>query len=127
MTTVSRRKRAMSEPRQLDEISQSIGKLIGQVEGIEKYIHGERHAVNNLSQKVDALGVNIMRDIAAVEARIDEKIEAMKARMADLEQDRAQRQGGMSVVQAILKSPLIGWLVGGALAVWAILNGRPPQ
>lgn len=117
----------MSEPRQLDEISQSIGKLIGQVEGIEKYIHGERHAVNNLSQKVDALGVNIMRDIAAVEARIEEKIEAMKARMADLEKDRAERRGGMSVVQAILKSPAIGWLVGGALAIWALFNGRPPQ
>ena len=114
----------MSEPRQLDEISEAIGELKGSVKAIEKYIHEERHGVNNLSQKVDGLAVSIGRDIAAVKAEIEVKIEAMGSRVGVLEAVRHQQAGASSVLLAILKSPAIGWLVGAAISAWAILTGK---
>lgn len=114
----------MSEPRQLDEISEAIGELKGSVKVIEKYIHDERHGVNNLSQKIDGLAVSIGRDIAAVKAEIEVKIEAIGGRVGALEAVRMQQMGASNAMLAILKSPAIGWLVGAAITAWAILTGK---
>ena len=52
------------------------------------------------------------------------KIDALAARVSALEAEHNRRQGASNVVQALLKSPAFGWLVGIAASAWAILSGR---
>jgi peptidoglycan hydrolase CwlO-like protein len=66
---------------QLDEISEAIGRLSGQVDSLDRYTHEREHGINNLSQKLDALGTKITRDIAAVEERIRVRFEQVEARI----------------------------------------------
>lgn len=105
---------------QLDEFSQAIGKLIGQVESLDRYTHEREHGINNLSAKVEALGTRITRDIAAVEGRIEGRIKAMDDRLAALERAREQVTGARNLAVWFLESPLIGWLaaVGAILLAW---------
>lgn len=60
------------------------------------------HTGNNNAAKLDALGVRVMQ----------------------LETERNRRDGATGVVAAIMKSPAIGWAVGGATFLWGILTGR---
>lgn len=53
-----------------------------------------------------------------------QKIEALSVRVAALEVANERRAGAAGVVQMILKSPAIGWLVGAVISAWAILTGR---
>ena len=101
---------------QLDEISEAIGGLRASVDGIEKYMHDREHGLNNLSQKVDALGVRIGKDIAAVEARLEARIQA-------LEVAHQQTAGAKNLVVWILQSPLIGWIAAAALFFAAWMKG----
>ena len=105
---------------QLDEISQAIGKLSGQIEGIERYTHEHNHGVNNLSQKVEALGTRITRDIAAVEGRIEGRIKAMDDRLVALELAQQREAGAKNLAVWFLQSPLIGWIAAAVMfaAVW---------
>jgi len=106
---------------QLDEFSQAIGKLIGQVESLDRYTHEREHGINNLSQKVEALGTRITRDIAAVEGRIEGRIKAMDDRLIALEKAQQQVMGAKNMLVWVIESPLIGWLAAvavGALAWW---------
>lgn len=100
---------------QLDELSQSIGRLEGLVEGIEKYIHDKRHDDANVSQKVDGLGIRITRDIAAVEGRIEGRIKAMDDRLVLLEQAKLREAGARHLAVWFLQSPLVGWIVAAIL------------
>ena len=52
------------------------------------------------------------------------KIDALAARVSALEAEHNRRQGANNVVQALLKSPAFGWLVGVAVSAWAILSGK---
>lgn len=100
---------------QLDEISQSIGRLEGLVEGVEKYIHDKRHDDANVAQKVEALGTRITRDIAAVEGRIEGRIKAMDDRLLLVERAQQQQAGAKNLVTWLLQSPLIGWIAAGLM------------
>ena len=105
---------------QLDEISQAIGRLAGQIEGIERYMHDREHGLNNLATKVEALGTRITRDIAAVEGRIEGRIKAMDDRLVALELQQSREAGAKNVIVWLLQSPLIGWIAAAALffAAW---------
>jgi DNA-binding FrmR family transcriptional regulator len=109
---------------QLDEISQAIGRLSGQMEAIERYMHEREHGLNNLVQKVEALGVRITRDIAAVEGRIEGRMMAMDARVRSLEDEKQRRDGAVGLVAWFAKH----WpfsIVIAFLAAWiAWANGR---
>ena len=52
------------------------------------------------------------------------KIDALAACVSALEAEHNRRQGANNVVQALLKSPAFGWLVGVAVSAWAILSGK---
>jgi hypothetical protein len=114
----------MATPRsgQLDQISQAIGALQGSFEAIERYMHDREHGMNNLSQKVEALGVRIAKDIAAVEGRIEGRIKAMDDRVVKLEATAAADRRQRNIVAIIVQSPLIGWVVGAFAFVWAMLT-----
>lgn len=53
-----------------------------------------------------------------------QKIEALSVRVAALEAANERRTGAAGVVQMILKSPALAWLVGAAITGWAVLTGR---
>jgi DNA-binding FrmR family transcriptional regulator len=114
----------MAREGQLDEISQAIGRLSGQVDSIEKYMHEREHGLNNVAQKVEALGVRITRDIAAVEGRIEGRIAVMDDRVRSLEADKNRREGAIGLVEWIGKHWPFTLLAGllSALVVWA--NGK---
>ena len=63
---------------QLDQISEAIGQLKGSVKAVESYVHEERHGINNLSQKLDALAIKFGADIASLEVRIDTRLKAVE-------------------------------------------------
>lgn len=88
----------------LDEISQAIGRLSGQIEALDRYTHDREHGINNLSQKVEALGTRITRDIAAVEGRIEGRIKAMDDRLIALEQAKIRRDGALGLVEWFVRN-----------------------
>lgn len=53
-----------------------------------------------------------------------QRIEALSTRVAALEASNDRREGAAGVVQMILKSPMIGWLVGAGVSAWAVLTGK---
>jgi septal ring factor EnvC (AmiA/AmiB activator) len=88
---------------QLDEISQAIGRLSGQVDSLDRYTHEREHSINNLVQKVEALGTRITRDIAAVEGRIEGRIKAMDDRNVALGQAKQTEAGAKNLVVWLLQ------------------------
>jgi hypothetical protein len=53
-----------------------------------------------------------------------QKLEALSHRVAALEAKDQRRDGAVGMAQMVLKSPLIGWVVGAVSVIWAILTGR---
>lgn len=116
---------------QLDEISEAIGEIRGTLNAVEKYIHTREHGINNLSQKVEALGTKFSGDLAAAKAEISvgvttaiEKVEArlqiIDERVTALETAQARDDGQRSVWVEILKSPIVAGTIGGILALLAV-------
>jgi len=108
---------------QLDEISEAIGRLSGQVEALDRYTHDREHGINNLAQKVEGLGIRITRDIAAVEGRIEGRIKAMDDRLIALERAQQQQDGAKNLAILVMRSPLVGWLFFAAAAFLAWWKG----
>lgn len=121
----------MAPPRsgsgQLDEISQSIGRLEGLVEGVEKYIHEKRHDDKQVSMKIDGLGTRITRDIAAVEGRMEGRMKVMDDRILNLEITRQREAGARSfALGAVRHGPTIITVLATMIIVIVVLiaNGR---
>lgn len=78
--------------------------------------------------RISTVTKEIERSItAAVEKAIEpvnNEVASMKSRIEALETAGHRQEGALGVVLAILKSPAIGWLVGAAITVWAILTGK---
>jgi septal ring factor EnvC (AmiA/AmiB activator) len=105
---------------QLDEISEAIGRLSGQVESLDRYTHDREHNIANLSTKVDSLGTQITREVTRMKAEIQVQLDAMDRRIAALEATGQQSAGAKNLVGWILQSPIIGWCAAGAVAVLAL-------
>lgn len=125
-----------TRPGQLDEISQAIGRLSGQVEGIERYMHDREHGLNNLSQKVDGLSSKFSSDIASAKGeisatlstaveRMEARIQTIDDRVGALETIKDQQKGAKTAIGWLLQSPLIGWLVAAVLFLAAWWKGSP--
>lgn len=76
------------------------------------------HSMNNLTQKFDGL----TREVIGL-AGLGSIVAALQKSVAELEKDRDRRDGATGTIAAILKSPLIGWIVGLAITGFAILKG----
>lgn len=109
---------------QLDQISQAIGRLSGQIESLDKYTHEREHAIANLNQKVDGLSQQITREVARMKTEIEVQLKAMDDRIAKLEAVAAREAGERGLLVGFLHSPVVGWLVAAAAFVWAALMGR---
>ena len=73
--------------------------ILGEIRGQLREII---HSTNNISQSVTALGL----------------------RVSALEAKDQRREGATGVVSAVLHSRTLGWVVGGATTLWAIVTGR---
>lgn len=78
-----------------DDVMLILGEIRGQLRELI-------HTGNNTSAKVDGLAV----------------------RVAALEGAENRREGANGLVHTIMKSPVIGWMVGAAISAWAILTGK---
>ena len=110
--------------RQLDQISQAIGRLEGSFASLDNYIHEREHNIANLSQKVDGLSQQITREVSRMKAEIEVQLRAMDQRIAKLEESAAKEAGERGLLIGFVNSPIVGWLVAAAAVVWAALTGR---
>jgi len=65
-----------------------------------------------------------LRELVHGTANVNHKLDALAIRVAKLENEQAQRKGASDVLQLFLKSPALGWVVGAAVTVWAVLTGK---
>jgi chromosome segregation ATPase len=93
-----------ARPGQLDQISEAIGELKGSVKSVEKYIHDKRHDDANISQKIDALGVQITREVTRMKAELQVQLDAMDRRIAALEADKLRREGAVGLIEWVSKN-----------------------
>jgi hypothetical protein len=73
--------------------------ILGEIRGQLREII---HSTNNISQSVTALGL----------------------RVSALEAKDQRREGASGVLAVVLRSPTMGWIVGGATTIWALVTGR---
>jgi hypothetical protein len=52
------------------------------------------------------------------------KLDALAIRVAALEGEKNRREGATGIIATVLKSPLIGWIVGAGFTVWALVTGK---
>jgi hypothetical protein len=115
---------------QLDQISEAIGELRGMVQSLDRYTHEREHGLNNLSQKVDALGSRIAKDMAGVEGRLEAKLDAWKrevdARLVKLETQAREETGAKNLARTLLQSPLLAWIFAICVLAYEALKGQRP-
>jgi hypothetical protein len=87
------------EPPAIENIDTGIALLLGEIRGQMRELI---HSTNTTGMKIDALA----------------------ARVSALEAEHNRRQGANNVLHALLRSPVLGWLVGVAVSAWAILSGK---
>jgi septal ring factor EnvC (AmiA/AmiB activator) len=110
-------------PGQIDELSQSIGRLEGLVEGIDKYVHDREHSINNLVQKVDSLGTQITREVTRMKAELQVQLDAMDRRIAQLEADKLRREGAIGLIEWVGKNYPFLILCAGLFLYISYANG----
>lgn len=100
----------MTEP--LDTTGMMLGELKGQMRELI-------HNVNNMSMKLDGL----TREVVGAQD-LPHKVDALDRRVTELETDKNRRDGAMGFGGWLLKSPIVGWLVGAALTAWVLIRGK---
>ncbi len=95
------------------EVNQDM--ILGEIRGQLREVV---HSVNNLTQKFDGL----TREVVGL-AVLNNDVIALKVAVAKLETERDRRDGAVGIVETVLKSPLLGWLVGLVITGFAILKG----
>jgi hypothetical protein len=112
----------------LDDISMKIGEM-------SNYIHEHRHGVNNLSAKFDALALDIVKRVEALDIkmtlRIDEVVKgltsentSLRLRIEALELERERRHGAMGVWVWLGEHWPFAALFAGLAAVVAWANNK---
>ncbi len=90
--------------------------ILGEVRGqLRELIHG----MNNQSLKNDA----VAKQLAKLEG-IPERLSAIETRLVSLETDKHRRDGAMGFGGWLMKSNLLGALIGFAIAAWAYITGK---
>lgn len=97
------------------EIDPNTAMLLGEVRGqLREIIHN----MNNQGQERAAMA----RQLAKLE-QVPDRLTAIESRLNSLETDRHRRDGAMGFGVWLLKSPLVGWIAGAGVAVWAYVKG----
>ncbi len=99
-------------PPTLNENSLILGEVRGQMRELV-------HTLNTLSAKLDGL----TREVVGL-GPLASDITDLKARIAALEAANNRSEGARTLGVVLIKSPVLGWLVGVAATAWALLTGR---
>lgn len=98
----------------------SLAKAVGNLEAqVRELIHDN----NNRAQRDEAVARSLVK-LEDLPDKIEKMGEAIDKRLKALETDHIRRDQTANIGVLILKSPLIGWLVGVLTAAAAILFGR---
>lgn len=89
--------------------------ILGEVRGQLREII---HDMNNQS----AERATMARQLAKLES-VPDRLGAIETRLNALETDKHRRDGAMGFGSWLLKSPLVGWIAGAGIAVWAYVRG----
>lgn len=88
--------------------------LVASVQSVQTHMAEMQGQVTDIRDRV--IGMEA-RDHGAL-------ISALSARVAALEKTDQRREGAVSILEALLKSPTLGWIVGALTAIWALLTGK---
>lgn len=83
------------------------------------------HTSNNNGTKIDAMTARIGA-VEMVTSRFESILSAFEqvaARVDALEKVRDQQDGAAGMLNTIMRSPAIGWLVGAAVTAFALVKG----
>jgi hypothetical protein len=93
--------------------------LLGEVRGqLRELIHNMKDQQQERSA--------IVRQLTKLET-VPDRLEAIERRLALLEVDKNRRDGLLGLGSWLLKTPLLGWVVGIAIAAWAFFTGKLGQ
>lgn len=56
--------------------------------------------------------------------KLDATVSALVTKVDALEAEKDRREGARGLLNIIMKSPALGWLVGAAITAWAVLTGK---
>lgn len=100
-----------------DDMSESLNQdmILGEMRGQLREVV---HSLNNLTQKFDTLS----REVIGL-AGLGAEMMDMRARLAILETDRNRRDGALGAADMVIKSPMLGWVVGAIATGVAFING----
>lgn len=108
--------RAQRPPRPEAAAASNDSMILGEIRGqLREVVHNQ----NNFSTKLDAL----TREVIGLGA-MAEDVGGLKARVAALEVEKNRTDGAKGIAAIVLKSPAIGWMVGFAATVWAVVTGK---
>lgn len=96
----------MNEPEKQHSTDFMLGQITAQ---LREMIHSQ----NNMSQAMNGL-----------ESGLGKRIDQLSNRVTALEHANERQQGATSLVSSILRSPVVGWVVGAVTAMWALVTGR---
>lgn len=103
------------EPTNLGD-NTTLAMLLGEIRGQQREMV---HSLNNLSGKFDGLAREVggLGALAMIVGKLESDVQILK-------DARSKADGASSAWATILKSPAIGWLFTGAVALWAFLTGK---
>lgn len=97
---------------QPENVAFAIGEIRGQLREVI-------HTMNNTAQKVDAIGEKVI-----LAAALPEMVSGLAVRLSALEAKENRREGATGIVSTIMRSPTLGWIVGGITTIWLAVTGR---
>jgi cytosine/adenosine deaminase-related metal-dependent hydrolase len=98
-----------------------------QYEVVKGLAESTRTLTESLLRQQDTLA-DIVQRLVRIEANeVNSRVKVLETKVEAFEAERNQRVGMTRIVEWLFKSPVIGWLVGGAAAAWLILNGKAGQ
>lgn len=103
--------------KQETEILRMIGDMKGELGEFRGQLRELIHNMNSISVKLDAL--------ASLNARnhdLPDQVSSLNSRVTALEAMEHRRDAALTIGQVILKSPLLGWMAGAAVTLWAIFG-----
>lgn len=93
------------------EIIKSLGESVRQQTTALSHLHTQQTEILLRLERIEANKTN-------------EQVAALRAEVEMLKADKLRRDGASGVIHAILRSPVVGWIVAGAGGIYYLLRGH---
>lgn len=137
----------MSDVEHPANLGERVSRIEATVTGMDRYAHEKWHDLNNTLTPLVQLPERMAREMAKMQGAVEGQISgvsrdleraistaiekalapvnatlaSLEGRVAQLEMKDSQQTGAKNVINYFLKSPLVGWLTAGALALAALV------